>query len=787
MVYTEHRSKYLINDESTIARVSKLHLNIFPVTVPDVEVNVGVLPFASKDALRDLRDQHRGSHVFKRVRVGEDDLIYAVALDGTETAMSSNYEKIRLRENLGVARILLNETLIATYSRATNRPIIDVDPLRIASSEVEHDFLTRAATGLDVPSWLVVRLAHTINPRVFEFEAHAPFLGLVFDQRTYRRINRPCSDWLAEGFDLIGLYVSEKVPFQDHRIEPRLRLVGRVSKVVGSSLHLADCREGREVVEAANVQLDADFEGFMRCLNAVFNTKVQRVDRALFDLQSEASVGPKKLAELSRIEERLTQKPITILPGVQLNIQPLLKQGNPMFPPVKSAPAALYVFDPTFNKPAVTDAKKGIEGGPYSQRNFSPSKPRICVVCQRSKKGEVEQFLQKLFEGNQEPGRKCFFPHGLIKTYRLQGRDVKFFPAEGPTATAYHKAAQQALSSVTTDSERWNLAYIQVDENSYELSGDENPYLVAKSAFLAQQIPSQEFRTETMRRRGSGLDFILSNIALASYAKLGGTPWQLKVDNPIAHELVVGLGSASISDSRLGARHRMVGVTTLFTNEGRYLLGNMSNAVPFEEYGAAVLEMLYTAIERARKDMNWQPGDEVRLVFHSFKPLKHTEADAVKALAETLTDYSVDFAFLHVAQDHDVVLFDSSNPGARIFNSDQLKGEFAPARGQYIMLNKRDALLSLTGSPQVKKPSDGLPYPVLLHLHPASTFTDLEYLTRQVYIFACHSWKSFDMARMPVTIMYSQLIARLLGKLGVLSNFSLDSIHGRLNRLRWYL
>jgi hypothetical protein len=33
----------------------------------------------------------------------------------------------------------------------------------------------------------------------------------------------------------------------------------------------------------------------------------------------------------------------------------------------------------------------------------------------------------------------------------------------------------------------------------------------------------------------------------------------------------------------------MVGITTLFTSEGRYLLGNMSNAVPFEEYGKAVV------------------------------------------------------------------------------------------------------------------------------------------------------------------------------------------------------
>ena len=767
--------------------MSHLHLNIFPIQVPEIELTVGVIPFDSRDALRELRDGHQGTHLFKRVRVGGADLIYSIPLDGGECAISSQHEKIKLHENLGVARSLLNESFIASFSRTARRPIVDVDPLKVVSSEAEHDYLAQAADGLDVPAWLMVRLAHSIDARVYEFEGKTPFLGLVFDHHAFRRIAKPCSEWLDEGFSLLGLYVSEKLAFHDTRLQPRLRLVGRVAKVEGTTLHLADSRENRMSVEASEVQLDADYEGFSRCLSAVFKDRAKNIDRALFNLQCEAKVGPKKLAELTRIEIKLTQKPIPVLPDLRFTVLPFLNQRFASFPVVRQAPGALYIFDPTFNKPAVTDAKVGIQGGPYSQRIFSPSKPRICVVCQRLRKGEVEQFLQKLFEGNQEPGRKCFFPHGLIKTYRLQGKDVKFFLAEGPTAAAYHKAAQQALASVSTDAERWNLAYIQVDASSYDPHGDQNPYLVAKSAFLAQQIPSQEFQTETIRKRGTGLDFVLSNVALASYAKLGGTPWQLKVDNPLAHELVVGLGSASISDSRLGARQRMVGVTTLFTNEGRYLLGNMSNAVPFEEYGAAVLEMLVGAIERAKADMNWQKGDEVRLVFHSFKPLKDSEANAVKALAETLTDYSVDFAFLHVAQDHDIVLFDSDSQGAKVFGRDEPKGEFAPSRGQYVILNKHTAILSLTGAREVKKPTDGLPYPVLLHLHRCSTFTDLDYLAKQVYVFAGHSWKSFDMARMPVTIMYSQLIARLLGRLGALTNFSLDSIHGRLNRLRWYL
>jgi hypothetical protein len=778
--------------------MSHLHLNIFPIHLPNAEISVGVLPFDSKDAMRELRKTHAGTHVFNRVSVEENgkkqDLIYAVRLDGAACTIAPETKEIRLLKNLGVARQLVNESFIASFAGRAGRKMVDVGPLKVLSSEKEHDFIAQAVNGGTVPPWLLVRLAHAIEARLFHFDAQEPFLGLVFDHHTYRRIARPCSEWLAEGFDLTGLYVSEKSPFNDTRIEPRARLLGRVVAVKGSTLELTDCREGRNTVDAKDVQVEADYDGLMRCLNVAFNGKANVIERRLFDLQSAAQVGPKKLGELTRVENRLTQKPLRLLPGVEAPVLLHLDSKRKAFPTVHQAPQALYVFDRTFNKAALTDAKRGIfQLGPYSQQGFTPSKPRICVVCERSRKGEVEQFLKKLLEGHNEPGRKCFFPNGFIKTYGLQGKEVRFFVADGPTAAAYRKAAQEALAAVTTDAERWHLAYVQVNEASHDLRGEANPYLVAKATFLAQQIPAQEFMTETMRQKGSGLDFILSNIALASYAKLGGTPWHLKVDNPIAHELVFGLGSTSISDSRLGARQRMVGITTLFTSEGRYLLGNMSNAVPFEEYSKAVIDMLKGAIERVCSDMNWQKGDEVRLIFHSFKPLKDTEADAVKAVAESLKDYQVDFAFLHVAQEHDTVLFDSDNRGAKSFSAgvargrNVMKGEFAPMRGTYFALNMFNAILSLTGAKEVKKPTDGLPYPVLLHLHRCSTFTDIKYLTEQVYTFAGHSWQSFDMARMPVTIAYSQLIARLLSRLGALPHFSVDSIHGRLNRLRWFL
>jgi hypothetical protein len=767
--------------------MSHHHLNILPVEIPDAQIEVGIIPFDSREALKHLRKEHNSKYLFKRTRIESHDAIIALRLDGEPFGLAGEKREINLREHLGLVASLTMERFLASFSGQPTRRVVDVNPLKVLSSLPQHDLIAQAAQGQSVPDWLITRLCHSTQARVFNFDKQEAFVGLVLDYHTFREVGRPCSEWIDAGLDLRGLYVSERITWTDTRVQPRGRLVGKVAKVTGRTLHLVDCREGRETVEAQDVHIEADYDGFMRVLSATYNANAKAIERRLFDLQSRIQQGPQKFNELLRLEQRLVQHSVKLLPGIVAKVLPHLDEHQQGFPEVRKAPQALFVFDPTFNKPAYSEPLRGIsEHGPYSQRNFTPSKPRICVVCQANRKGEVEQFLRKLLQGNVEPGRRSYFPNGLIKTYRLQDCDIKFYTAENDSAAAYRKAVVQATGSVINDADRWHLAIVQVDGSSHLLHGEANPYLVAKAAFLAQQIPVQEFRTETMLTQGSSLDFILSNIALACYSKLGGTPWQLKVDTALAHELVVGLGSASISDTRLGSRQRLVGVTTLFTNEGKYLIGNMSQAVPFEEYGSAVVEMLRGAIEQARVDMNWQKRDSVRLIVHSFKPMKDSEAEAVKIVAEQLTDYHVEFAFLHIAQDHNSFVVDSESTGETSYRG-EVKGAFVPLRGTYMNLNKRDALLSLTGGKQIKKATDGLPYPLLLHLHRSSTFNDLTYLTQQVYTFACHSWRTFDKAGMPVTILYSELIARLLGKLALIPQFSIDSIHGRLNKQRWFL
>jgi argonaute-like protein implicated in RNA metabolism and viral defense len=260
---------------------------------------------------------------------------------------------------------------------------------------------------------------------------------------------------------------------------------------------------------------------------------------------------------------------------------------------------------------------------------------------------------------------------------------------------------------------------------------------------------------------------------------MGGTPWLLKATPTVSHELVFGLGSCNIGNSRLGNRERVVGITTVFTGDGNYLLSNRSTAVPYDHYQSSLLECLRETVEIIREEQNWGRNDLIRLIFHSFKPFKDSEIEAVKSLMNELGEYDVEYAFIHFVDDHPLFVFDENNK--------QSKGKFSPPRGLRIPLSRYEAILSFTGTREIKRIEDGMPQPILLRLHRGSTFTDLTYLTRRAFDFSCHSWRTFSPSPLPVTILYSELIARLLKGLSDISGWDSEVMLGRIGRTRWFL
>jgi len=171
-----------------------------------------------------------------------------------------------------------------------------------------------------------------------------------------------------------------------------------------------------------------------------------------------------------------------------------------------------------------------------------------------------------------------------------------------------------------------------------------------------------------------------------------------------------------------------------------------------------------------------------------FKPLKDRETHAVKSLVENLTkEYAgVEFAFLHVSDEHDWMMLDRASTG--VGTGQHVKGKFVPIRGHAVRVSRSEVLVSVCGPYDMKLASQGAPRPLRLKLHRESTFTDLDYLAGQAYRFTALSWRRPYPSTKPVTILYSDLIANLLGQLREVTNWNSDMIiTTKLRWSRWFL
>ena len=115
------------------------------------------------------------------------------------------------------------------------------------------------------------------------------------------------------------------------------------------------------------------------------------------------------------------------------------------------------------------------------------------------------------------------------------------------------------------------------------------------------------------------------------------------------------------------------------------------------------------------------------------------------------------------------------------------KGKFAPERGLGVQLGNRDMLLTSSGPKQVLTPFHGIPKPLYISIHRESTFLDVNYIARQIYQFTSLNWRGFNPTTIPVTILYSDLIANLMGKLKSVSRWNPDIIRTKLRYSRWFL
>lgn len=757
-------------------------LNVAPIAFEDSECEVAYQPYESKEQLQRLRQEHQETHAFRRER----DSIVSISYRDDLAPVGNTRDSIRLHEHLPLSAVLARNAIL-THLIDIGRPVFTHHPIRFLAVGERQNLLEESAPfGYETPPWLAVRPLFFAEVRVFQFDNIEPFLGVALDIRTRRIITASCADLLNMGVNLSHSRVGRLIDSNDARLQPRFEIVGTVRCVNGATLELSNTRGDISSIAANEVTPEASWDVFKQCLSVAYKEKASDADASLECLLAERRSGPKKLELTNRVQSYFSKRNFELRENVPFAISGLLDSSKSPFPSLESAPRPVYVFDPTGARTDVDRINGGKQHGPYSQQTFAKNRPRICVVCQAKKKGLVDKFVNKFLNGIQVSGSA--FRDGLLGRYRLETPSVAYYPADDDSATAYRQQAERAINDAEDDNNRWDLAFVQVDEDFRQRHGERNPYLVTKRLFMTQQVPVQAFRSSTAALNEKRLSYALNNIGLQVYSKLNGIPWLLKSDSTVAHELVVGMGSASIAMEQSTDQIKVVGITTVLSGDGNYWLSNLTKSVPLTDYAATLLDSLRRTISRVRDDMNWQPGDHVRLVFHAFKPLKEAEIEAVKGLMKELGSFDTEFAFLHLAESHPYLLFDCGQEGVPTFgNYDALRGKYAPSRGRFLLLSDYESLLVLTGPNELKRVDDGIPAPVLLKLHRSSTFKDMTYLSRQTFAFASHSWRTFSHPSMPVTIYYSDLVAQLLGKLSTVPQWDPNVMLGRIGRTRWFL
>ena len=66
-------------------------------------------------------------------------------------------------------------------------------------------------------------------------------------------------------------------------------------------------------------------------------------------------------------------------------------------------------------------------------------------------------------------------------------------------------------------------------------------------------------------------------------------------------------------------------------------------------------------------------------------------------------------------------------------------------------------------------------------------FTDLQYIVQQIFSFTYLSWRGFLPGESPATMLYSNLISNLLGKLRKIDGWQPDVLNFNLKRKKWFL
>jgi hypothetical protein len=315
--------------------------------------------------------------------------------------------------------------------------------------------------------------------------------------------------------------------------------------------------------------------------------------------------------------------------------------------------------------------------------------------------------------------------------------DIVFDAKDQPLQTILNK-----IQLLETEAGRCYFAFLINPWSKYEPDTKYRTiYYRVKEALLLRNIMMQNMDAAKLKR--NGLNYFIPNLAAAFTGKLGGIPWRLK--RPHTRELIVGFGVFRSMNYNL----KYTGSSVCFSNDGAFEAFDCFRAEDTDVLAATVKKALYKYVEAHDK-----PG---RLVIHFYRKLSWK---ALKPVEDMLRELKLNIPVIIVSINKNY----SKNITAFMHNDPYGLPEagtvinFSP--GQYLLyLNDRQ--------PDQKEHQGPMPMPLKMSLWSnddavLDNRATLLTLMQQVYDFCFLYYRSVKHARLPVTIVYPELLAGLM-------------------------
>lgn len=763
-----------------------MQLNYFPIQFDFEDYQIITEPY-SDERLKSLRQEFNASYSFFR----DGNLIVISNKDDIENSLTGKVENRLLFENSKVTSSLIKHIFFRTFKdRFKGYVPVDFYPFRFYSRKEEDDLILnllpdKLKRKIAFKKMIEVQLRET---NINEIKAFA----FVINIRRNWVFNISCQELHKEGFDLKGLDVlyAESLPGLENILAPNEDFIGTLKSITNEGA-VVTTNEGEKIYSLSELFLRKTKQNIQDYLS--FSVGEQKSNQILATVDSERidKLNPvHQFNEITVIAKHLFSdkgEPILFqnMDGFcfKVNAKPLDVKNS------ISLQTPTFIFDYAGTKRNNTNADMGLSNfGPYDSSTFDIKKVNILSICHKSNRGSFTRFLQDLKDGLPE---SSWFKKGLLKKYELQ--DINFNIQE----LSDYKIDDYMRIIRTEFSEKPHLAIIEIPDSFKKLPDSENPYYKIKAKLLSIEIPVQFIVSFKLNRYDQNL---LNSIALQIYAKLGGTPWVLPAQRSVDREIIIGIGHSWLRRNtyRGAESSRVVGITTFMSSDGQYLLGDKVKDVPYESYFEELLKSLKVSIEKLSDEYAWQEGDTVRLIFHIFKPIKNIEFDVISQLVKEFSQFNIKFAFVTISKSHPNILFDIAQQGESKYGSNQIIGKYIPFRGSNIFLDEETSLVQMLGSKELKTSKHGMSTPIQIKIRkPQGSFDDQElkdmifydlaYITQQIYSFTYLSWRSFLPREEPATMLYSNLISRLLGKMRSVPEWDADKLNYSLKRKKWFL